>query len=540
MSLPGLEDPNQGAASIALARKWRPHRFGEVVGQEHAVRTLKNALAKGRLHHAYMFTGTRGIGKTTLARILAKSFNCANLADGEPCCECDSCREVDIGNHPDVIEMDAASTTQVDNMRELLDSAQYAPATGKFKVYIIDEVHMLSRHAFNAMLKTLEEPPDHIKFILATTDPQQVPATVQSRCLRFSLRRLPAPKIAEHLANVLEKEGIENEADALSMIAAQSDGSVRDALSVLEEAIAAEGAIKLEPVREMLGLVGVETVPTIFAHVIAGDAKAAMGLSDELYEKGTNLDTVLAAMVAEVHRGQLARHAHGLRDEVPETIRDLDEIKAQLIYEVATQAHERFPAAPNPKVAFDMALLRMVSLFAFTDKKPAADPASAGKAADGGGKPASAPQMDSSAKEDVHNWKEESAHDKVPTDSESWARACAGLDVRVKGLAEKCSFVKSDDTKISLAVKEGDKYLLSYKDELQDQLGKQIGTALTIEIEVGNNGEKTPAQRKKEIHESKVDAAIAEAQESELMKKARKNFPQSKIIREKVEVKEGD
>src|SRR5690348_4113856 len=239
-----------------LARKWRPRAFTELVGQEHVVRALENALAQQRLHHAYLFTGTRGVGKTTLARIIAKALNCETGVTPTPCGRCAACREIDAGRFVDLIELDAASNTQVDSMRELLENALYAPTSGRFKVYIIDEVHMLSRNAFNAMLKTLEEPPEHVKFILATTDPQKVPVTVLSRCLQFNLKQIPAPEIRAQLERILGSEVVAFEAPALNLIARAAQGSLRDALSLLDQAIAhGAGKVEEQSVRAMLGTV---------------------------------------------------------------------------------------------------------------------------------------------------------------------------------------------------------------------------------------------------------------------------------------------
>ena len=269
--------------TLALARKWRPRTFGEMVGQEHIVRALTNALSQNRLHHAYLMTGTRGVGKTTLARVMAKALNCETGVSATPCGRCAACTEIDAGRFVDLIELDAASNTQVDQMRELLDNALYAPTRGRFKVYIIDEVHMLSRSAFNAMLKTLEEPPQHVKFILATTDPQKVPVTVLSRCLQFNLKQIPQPQIREQLARVLEHEGIAFEGAALGLLARAAHGSMRDGLSLLDQAIAhGAGRVDEASVRAMLGTIAQDTLFRVLDALAAGDGAALIRLADEM------------------------------------------------------------------------------------------------------------------------------------------------------------------------------------------------------------------------------------------------------------------
>ena len=260
-----------------LARKWRPRTFPEMVGQEHVLRALINALDNDRLHHAYLFTGTRGVGKTTVARILAKSLNCEQGVGSSPCGQCDSCREIDEGRFVDLIEVDAASRTKVEDTRELLDNVQYAPTRGRYKVYLIDEVHMLSTHSFNALLKTLEEPPPHIKFLLATTDPQRLPVTILSRCLQFNLKRLPPGLIREHLVRIVEQEGVEAEPEALAEIARAADGSMRDGLSLLDQAIAyGNGRLAVDEVRGMLGTVDRERVYALIEALASSDAPGLM------------------------------------------------------------------------------------------------------------------------------------------------------------------------------------------------------------------------------------------------------------------------
>jgi len=291
-----------------LARKWRPRNFESLVGQEHVVKGLTHALDQQRLHHAYLFTGTRGVGKTTLARILAKALNCETGITSRPCGKCSACVEIDAGRFVDLLEVDAATNTKVDEMRQLLENAVYSPTRGRFKVYVIDEVHMLSSSAFNAMLKTLEEPPEHIKFILATTDPQKIPVTVLSRCLQFNLKQMPARAIAEHLARVLGLEKIEAEEGALKLIAASARGSMRDALSLLDQAIAyCAGQVTEPAVRAMLGSVDQGFLFDIAEALARGDAGAALAVADRMESLNISFDGALQELASLYHRLALAQ-----------------------------------------------------------------------------------------------------------------------------------------------------------------------------------------------------------------------------------------
>src|SRR5689334_13290643 len=282
-----------------LARKWRPRGFESLVGQEHVVRALRHALEGQRLHHAYLFTGTRGVGKTTLARILAKCLNCETGVTARPCGKCAACTEIDAGRFVDLLEVDAATNTKVDEMRQLLETAQYSPTKGRDKVYVIDEVHQLSGHAFNAMLKTLEEPPEHMKFVLATTDPQKIPVTVLSRCLQFNLKQMPPAAIAAHLERILGAEKIEFEKGALSLIAGAAAGSMRDALSLLDQAIAhGGGRVAAAAVGEMLGAIDRGHLLALIDAVAAGDAQAAVKIADEMQARSLSFDMALAELAA--------------------------------------------------------------------------------------------------------------------------------------------------------------------------------------------------------------------------------------------------
>ena len=309
-----------------LARKWRPKTFDSLVGQEHVVRALTHALTEKRLHHAYLFTGTRGVGKTTLARILAKSFNCETGITATPCGVCSACTEIDSGRFVDLLEVDAATNTKVDEMRQLLENAVYAPTRGRFKVYVIDEVHMLSNSAFNAMLKTLEEPPEHVKFILATTDPQKIPVTVLSRCLQFNLKQMTPQLITGHLKHILGIEAISAENGALNLLSRSASGSMRDALSLLDQAIA-HGAGKVEEaqVRDMLGTVDLDYLFSILDCLLAGDAAGMLQVAEDMATRSLSFDEALQELASLFTRLQVAQLApHAIADDLPERGRILD------------------------------------------------------------------------------------------------------------------------------------------------------------------------------------------------------------------------
>jgi DNA polymerase-3 subunit gamma/tau len=350
-----------------LARKWRPRSFAELVGQEHVVTALTNALTRGRLHHAYLLTGTRGVGKTTLARILAKSLNCVKGVSATPCGECEACRDIDAGRFVDLLELDAASNTGVDNMREILDNARYAPTVGRYKVYLIDEVHMLSKGAFNSMLKTLEEPPEHVKFVLATTDPQKIPVTVLSRCLQFNLTPLPRAAIAERLAHILDAESIAHDAEALPLVATAAQGSLRDALSLLDQAIAyGGGEVREAGVRAMLGVVDRGYLYRIVDALIANDGPALLAEADAIAARGHALASALDELASLFHRvavlqavpnapvGEDAtRIAEYARAMTPETV--------QLAYQICVTGRTDLALAPDEATGFSMTLLRLLA-----------------------------------------------------------------------------------------------------------------------------------------------------------------------------------
>jgi DNA polymerase-3 subunit gamma/tau len=350
-----------------LARKWRPRTFAELVGQSHVVRPLVNALDHNRLHHAFLFAGTRGVGKTTLARILAKSLNCETGVSSTPCGKCSACVEVDEGRFIDLIEVDAASRTKVEDTRELLDNVQYAPSRGRYKVYLIDEVHMLSGHSFNALLKTLEEPPPHVKFLLATTDPQRLPVTVLSRCLQFSLKRLPVDEIAAQLEKILAAENVEHDAASVRLLARAADGSMRDGLSLLDQAIAfGGGRVAENDVRTMLGAIDQNVVERLLTGLAANDAAALLSVVAEIVDHGTDSASLLDELLLALHRLALIQTDPALVDES-----DAERLRAhamalspqdvQLYYQIGLLGRRDLPLAPDTRIGVEMALLRMLA-----------------------------------------------------------------------------------------------------------------------------------------------------------------------------------
>ena len=352
-----------------LARKWRPRSFKELVGQTHVLQALVNALDQDRLHHAYLFTGTRGVGKTTIARILAKCLNCEVGVSSTPCGECSACREIDDGRFVDLIEVDAASRTKVEDTRELLDNVQYAPTRGRYKVYLIDEVHMLSAHSFNALLKTLEEPPPHVKFLLATTDPQKLPVTILSRCLQFGLKNMTPERIVGHLENILGQENVPYETAALWQLARAADGSMRDSLSLTDQSIAfGNGRVNESDVSAMLGTIDQGQVMKMVAALSSGNAADVLGAVADLAEHAPDFAAVLDDMLSMLHRIAIAQavpeavdNSQGDREQVLELAGNMLAEDVQLYYQVGLVGKRDLPLAPDPRGGFEMAMLRMLA-----------------------------------------------------------------------------------------------------------------------------------------------------------------------------------
>ena len=513
-----------------LARKWRPRSFGELVGQEHVVRALANALDQQRLHHAYLFTGTRGVGKTTLARIIAKALNCEIGVSSQPCGRCAACVEIDAGRFVDLIELDAASNTQVDNMRELLEGALYTPTAARFKVYIIDEVHMLSRSAFNAMLKTLEEPPAHVKFILATTDPQKIPVTVLSRCLQFNLKQIPVPQIRARLEYILGAEGVPFEGPALHLIAQAAQGSVRDSLSLLDQAIAYGGGNVAEAgVRDMLGAVDRSYALDLLDALAAGDGAALMAQADAIESRSLSFDAALQELGAVLHGIavlQLAPAAAARDDpdfpRLEALAQRFSPEELQLNYQIALQGRSELGLAPDEYAGFTMTLLRMLA-FVPTDaagdrglRGDEPDPAPMRVRAAGSVQPQEPPFVPAPADAPSAARAEAQIEARAGVQIEDWPAFVKSL--RIGGmagmLAQHCELARCTDGRIELRVPEAHKHLMekAYQDKLRSVLKERYGAALRrVEITVGAAGGITPAEldaRDRQARQSQAIAAI--------------------------------
>ncbi|AAZ96468.1 DNA polymerase subunits gamma and tau [Thiobacillus denitrificans ATCC 25259] len=541
--------------AMALARKWRPRAFADLRGQEHVVQALSNALTQGRLHHAYLLTGTRGVGKTTLARILAKCLNCESGVSATPCGTCSACTQIDAGRFVDLLELDAASNTGVDNMREVLDNAQYAPTVGRYKVYIIDEVHMLSKPAFNSMLKTLEEPPAHVKFILATTDPQKIPVTVLSRCLQFNLKPMTPALVAGHLGDVLAQERVDAEPAALNLLARAAAGSMRDALSLTDQAIAyGGGRIEAAAVEAMLGTVRRDYLFDLLDALAAGDGDALMTQARLLAERGIAFDATLQDLGNLLTQLALVLHAPGAVEDGADAERTraaaekLDAETVQLYYQIALNGRRDLPYAPDEFSGFCMTLLRMLAFAPATDPTPrspgggrapvaSADstPAAAPLAAPAPARvPAAAPaplqqpeaarQVASAeplAAEDADSPRAAAAPpdapfvaaEPAPAAQWDWLAVVAGLRLggMAKMLADHCELVAQTGDSVTLRVGEAHKHLLdrAYQDRLTGALREKYGPALQITFEVGSAADQTPQQVRTRIKEARQAEAIA-------------------------------
>ncbi len=505
-----------------LARKWRPKSFAELVGQEHVVRALSNALKQQRLHHAYLFTGTRGVGKTTLARIIAKALNCETGITDTPCGKCTACTEIDSGRFVDLVELDAASNTQVDNMRELLENALYAPSSGRFKVYIIDEVHMLSRNAFNAMLKTLEEPPAHVKFILATTDPQKIPVTVLSRCLQFNLKQIPQQQIAGRLAHVLEAENVIFDAPALALIARAAQGSLRDSLSLLDQAIAhGGGKVDEASTREMLGAVDQQHLYAILDALVLGDGAAMMQKADEMAARSLSFEAALLDLGTLLHRLALAQQVPATvpdddpdRDAVLELANRFGADELQLYYQITLQGRSDIGLAPDEYAGFTMTLLRML---AFAPGQQAQAPTAPRE----GMRPLPAPGRPKPSAAAAPQAPVASAPVAVDT-AISWDALVQQLGVvgMTKQLAQHCEMSLLDATQITLSLPKAQEHLLggTHQDKLKAALQQRFGAAFKVNFNLAQGKINSPAVIANREQQERQAQAVQEIQRDPFVK----------------------
>ncbi|MDT3708070.1 MAG: DNA polymerase III subunit gamma/tau [Thiobacillus sp.] len=539
---------DSASPALALARKWRPRAFADLKGQEHVVQALSNALTQGRLHHAYLLTGTRGVGKTTLARILAKCLNCETGVTATPCGTCSACTQIDAGRFVDLLELDAASNTGVDNMREVLDNAQYAPTVGRYKVYIIDEVHMLSKPAFNSMLKTLEEPPAHVKFILATTDPQKIPVTVLSRCLQFNLKPMPPALVAQHLGEVLAQENVDAEPAALNLLARAAAGSMRDALSLTDQAIAyGSGRIEAAGVEAMLGTVRRDYLFDLLDALAAHDGDALLAQARQLAERGIAFDAALQDLGSLLTQLALLLHAPGTveagmdAERMQAAAAQLEAETVQLYYQIALNGRRDLPYAPDEFSGFCMTLLRMLAFAPGSAGGPSRPAATA--------RPAPAPRTEPAprapAPATVRGTEPEPRMPPAPapaaapvaaaapaeplappafaptlTVSEpgpraAWDWLAVVAELRLGGmakmLADHCELAAQAGDTVTLRVGEAHKHLLdrTYQDRLVGALRDKYGAMLDVRFEIGAAADKTPQQVRTRIREARLAEAEA-------------------------------
>ncbi|MGQ0697323.1 MAG: DNA polymerase III subunit gamma/tau [Panacagrimonas sp.] len=549
---------------LALARKWRPRVFADVMGQNHVVKALTHALDGDKLHPAILLTGTRGVGKTTLARIVSKGLNCETGVSANPCGVCSACKEVDSGRFVDLLEIDAASNTGVDNVRELIDNSQYAPARGRYKVYLIDEVHMLSKSAFNALLKTLEEPPPHVKFILATTDPQKLPITVLSRCLQFNLKRLAVAVIREQLARVLDQEGVAYEIGAVGEIARAADGSMRDGLSLLDQAIAFAGGAKLErgPIEDMLGTSGRQVLYTLLAAIGAGDGPALLEGIRQLDSRAPDYAALLNDLAGYLQRVAVLQVLPGAQSEDDDAellalIPQLTAEDVQLCYQIAVGGRRDLPWAPDPRSGFEMSLLRMLAFGPDVESggtKQAAPGATAKPASArapsssspviplGGMTPAKAgillspsasvesERLDSRLRGNDEVVSPASPPPSIAPQDLPWSERIdtLGLDGAARQLARQCTWIGQQDdvARLSLAASAGFLLHESRRAAIEQALARQAGNPLRLVIELAQSADlaPTPAQLDQQRAQERQRSAETAVQEDSVVRTFKEQF----------------
>ncbi|HEX3914844.1 MAG TPA: DNA polymerase III subunit gamma/tau [Steroidobacteraceae bacterium] len=508
---------------VVLARKWRPKRFAEMVGQEHVLRALSNALDSGKVHHAFLFTGTRGVGKTTVARILAKSLNCETAGvSSNPCGTCAACREIDEGRFVDLIEVDAASRTKVDDTRDLLDNVQYAPTRGRYKVYLIDEVHMLSNHSFNALLKTLEEPPPHVKFLLATTDPQKLPVTVLSRCLQFSLKRLPAVLIVERLKSIAAAEQLSFEPAALALLARAAEGSMRDALSLMDQLIAfGGGSISEVNARSMLGTIDRGHVERLAQAVARGDGPALLAEVRELDRDAPDYDRALvdlAALLQRIAIVQIVPETAPQDEEFDSTLlqqlsQAISPEDTQLYYQIALAGRRDLNMAPEPRIGFEMTLLRMLA-FRPDPGVPAAVQSAPIKAEGAAVKPAGAPAAAGAAP--------------LSIDAANWPAVveAANLSGMVRQLALNCVPAAFENNLLSLKLDQAasDRRTRPIEEKLVQSLSRYLGREIRVAFEIAEASLNSPARQRVQAEQERIARAASAFDADPAVKGLRERF----------------
>lgn len=534
---------------LVLARKWRPKDFSDTVGQEHVLQALMNALETGRLHHAYLFTGTRGVGKTTIARILAKALNCETGVTAHPCGECSACREIDEGRFVDLIEVDAASKTKVDDTRDLLDNVQYAAARGRYKVYLIDEVHMLSKSSFNALLKTLEEPPEHVKFLLATTDPQKLPVTVLSRCLQFNLKRMTPRLILDRLAYICGEEKIDFELAALSLIARAADGSMRDALSLLDQAIAyCGGKIEEASTATMLGTIDRDHVMRLMKLLANSDARGIIETIREIDEQFPDYSRLLDDVARDLQRVavyQVVGTCDSEDDLSEKEIAELAEIMpiadVQLFYQIAIMGRRDLHLAPDPRSGAEMTLLRMLAFRPAAAEttgsagggpsvaKAAGKPdASASKAGRAKARKVAVPQ----ASHDTHTWSDPNWSELVTN---------LGLTGALRLLASNCAYLKREENTIYLGLdpRSESMFTKQRKDAIGECLSDYFAEQLTVDITMGEAVKETPIQQDSRMADERLEEA-RQSLEADPNVQTLKNMFGAELKTDTIEIISGD
>jgi DNA polymerase III subunit gamma/tau len=508
---------------LALARKWRPRSFAELVGQEHVRIALGNALTQGRVHHAFLFTGTRGVGKTTIARIFAKCLNCETGVTATPCGSCAACREIDEGRFVDLIEVDAASRTKVDDTRELLENVQYAPTRGRYKVYLVDEVHMLSTHSFNALLKTLEEPPPHVKFLLATTDPQKLPVTVLSRCLQFNLKRLPVSLIVEHLTRVLAAEKIPAEAAALRLVAQAADGSMRDSLSLMDQLIAFSGSkVDEASARGMLGTIDRDHVVRLVRALVTGDAARLLEAAREIEEFSPDYGQVLDDFASLLTRVALRQIVPGYDGDELFDLELLTELAAaispedvQLYYQTAILGRRDLTLAPDPHTGFQMCLVRMLAF------RPAGGAAALPSSAAAAGARGGAATSGSSATAIVR------PAAAGPIDPVQWARVIGDLDLSgaARQLASNCALLEHHGHTLRLAIDPKISRTPAQVERIAQAVAKYLALPMVkLEFAEGAAPVETPTQHGERRSAEAQDAARRSLEEDPTVREMKTRF----------------